>query len=99
MERPGTDQRLAARFVVDALVTADQVDLLEMLLAQALCAGPDDHPGPCRVAWRISRAVEEPFDRASLLPADDARSVRDAIGHLEVLPSDAATREIAEDLR
>jgi hypothetical protein len=98
VERPGTDQRLAARFVVDALVTPDQVDLLEMLLAQAMCAGPDDHPGPCRVAWRITRAVERPADGSQPLPDAVARSVRQAIGSLEVLPSDAATRAIAADL-
>ena len=94
----GTDQRVVARFVVDALVTPEQVELLELLLAQALCAGPDDHAGPCRVAWQISRSLEQASGGSPALPDDVVRSVREAIGELEVLPADAATRALREDL-
>lgn len=86
------------RFVVDTLVTPDQVELVRALLARALCGVDDDHPGPCRVAWDVWHLDEGGTARGAALAAPDADAVRAALGALETVPSAAATADLLDEL-
>ncbi|WP_143447479.1 hypothetical protein [Kineosporia sp. R_H_3] len=92
------DDRRVVRLVVDVLATPEQVHLLSTLVGDALCGLPDDHEGPCRVAWRIAHAVEgEAADGPVALAPADVAQVRAALGALEVLaPADALASLRAE---
>ena len=92
------DDRRVVRLVVDVLATPEQVHLVSTLVGDALCGLPDDHEGPCRVAWRITHGVEgdDAAGPVVLAPADVAQ-VRAALGALEVLaPADALASLRAE---
>ncbi|WP_143448595.1 hypothetical protein [Kineosporia sp. A_224] len=95
----GTDpDRRVVRFVVDTLVTPDQVELVRAVLARALCGADDDHPGPCRVAWDVWHLDEGGAARGAALAAPDVDAVRAALGALETLPSAAATADLLDEL-
>lgn len=93
----GTDRRVV-RFVVDTLVTPDQVELVRQVLARALCGADDDHPGPCRVAWDVWHLDEGAAARGAALAAPDADAVRAALGALEALPPAVAAAELLDEL-
>lgn len=38
---------------IDLLLAPHQLDAVQRLLGEALCAAPSDHDGPCRIAWSI----------------------------------------------
>ncbi|WP_088281066.1 hypothetical protein [Kineosporia sp. A_224] len=93
------DDRRVVRLVVDVLATPEQVHLLATLVGDALCGLPDDHEGPCRVAWRISHGVEGDgaAGPVALTPADVAQ-VRAALGALEVLAPDDALASLRAEV-
>lgn len=93
----GTDRRVV-RFVVDTLLTPDQVELVRQVLARALCRADDDHPGPCRVAWDVWHLDESGAARGAALAAPDADAVRAALGALETLPPAVATADLLDEL-
>jgi hypothetical protein len=49
----GQNRRRPFRIQVDVLATPEQADRLHEVIGEALCMGPHDHPGPCRIAWSI----------------------------------------------
>ena len=85
------DDRRVVRLAVDVLAAPDQVHLISALVGEALCGLPDDHDGPCRVAWRIAHRMEgdEDADAVGLTPAE-VEQARAALGALEVLDPAAA---------
>ena len=82
------------RIVVDVLAVPEQVEPLVAVLGTALCGRPDDHPGPCRVAWRIRVAGPDGDPPLDPSHADD---VRRALAALEVWPTDRATSDLLAD--
>jgi hypothetical protein len=92
------DDRRVVRLVVDVLTTPEAVHLLSTLVGDALCGLPDDHDGPCRVAWRIAHRMEGDDDAHVVgLTPGDVEQARAALGALEVLdPADALASLRAE---
>lgn len=86
------------RFVVDTLVTPEQVELVRQVLARALCGADDDHPGPCRVAWDVWHLDEGGAARGAALAAQTADAVRATLGALETVPSAVATADLLDEL-
>lgn len=93
-----SDGRQVVRFIVDALVTPEQVALVETLLGTALCGAPDEHSGPCRIAWRLIHRTEGQPSVDGLLDPVDVADVRRALGCLEAVPPQLATAALRAEL-
>lgn len=84
------DSRRPFRIVVDVLATAEQAQRLQKLLGEAVCGAPDDHPGPCRIAWTASYAGGDldDLDGSYGLDAEDAASLREQLEPVPVWPKE-----------
>ncbi|WP_432487716.1 hypothetical protein [Kineococcus sp. SYSU DK018] len=79
------DARRPFRLQVDVLATPEQVQRLQQVIGEALCAAPEDHPGPCRIAWSMGHldGAQVTEDGSSGLTPQDVASVRE---HLLPVP-------------
>ncbi len=88
---PDGDSRQVYRVVVDVLAAPEQVAPLVAVVGTAICGRPDDHAGPCRVAWRITVAGGD--HGPGVTPAEDL-DVRRSLAALEAWPTDRATADL-----
>jgi hypothetical protein len=84
------------RIVVDVLATAEQVQKLHGLIGEAVCAAPEDHSGPCRIAWSMSGAGsdEDEYDGSYGLDAAEAEFIRDQLESVPVWPKEDVDRSL-----
>ncbi len=83
--QPVDDRRRPFRLYVDVLATPAQIERLQTVIGEALCAAPDDHNGPCRIAWSLGRFDSDhaDVDGSGGLTPDDVAHMRE---HLEPIP-------------
>ncbi len=70
------------RIVVDVLATEAQDLALQTVLGEAICAAPDEHDGPCRIAWQIGRATWTGDESAADNYGLDAEAAQDVSAQL-----------------
>ncbi|WP_146099691.1 hypothetical protein [Kineococcus xinjiangensis] len=80
------DRRRPFRLSVDVLATPGQVERLQTVIGEALCAAPDDHNGPCRIAWSLECADSDHADAdgSGALTPDDVAHMREELGPVHV---------------
>ncbi|WP_143175598.1 hypothetical protein [Cryptosporangium aurantiacum] len=82
--------------MVDVLATAEQVQMLHGIIGRAVCGAPDDHPGPCRIAWTMSGAGsdEDDYDGSYGLDAPEAEFIREQLEPVPVWPKEDVDRSL-----
>jgi hypothetical protein len=91
-----TDERRVHRIYVDVLATDEQLPALRRVIGEALCKAPDDHGGPCRIAWSIGFSSEDPDgdQEGSQLSKEDIEDIRSELQPVEVWTVDAVNRSL-----
>jgi len=89
------DARRPFRIVVDVLATEAQVQKLKEIIGEAVCGAPDDHVGPCRIAWTMSyTGGDDAFDGSYGLDAEAAEHVRNELEPVSVWPRNEVDRSL-----
>ncbi|TQS46855.1 hypothetical protein [Cryptosporangium phraense] len=90
------EERWPFRIVVNVLATPEQVQRLQSVLGEALCAAPENHPGPCRIAWSMASAGgdEGALDGSYGLDRDEAVFIREELGPVPVWPREDVDRSL-----
>lgn len=91
-----TDSRHPFRLIVDVLATAEQAQRLQPVIAKALCAAPEDHPGPCRIAWSMALVGGDPSqaDGSYGLDTREAIFVQEQLAPVLVWPPEDVDRSL-----
>jgi hypothetical protein len=88
--------RKVHRIYVDVLATAEQLQALQDVIGEALCAAPGDHVGPCRIAWSLSFSSEDPDgdQDGSGLSRENVADIREHLAPIEVWQADDVDRSL-----
>lgn len=89
-------QRRPFRLQVDVLATPEQVQRLQRVIGEALCAAPEDHDGPCRIAWSMGYldGADATEDGSSGLTPQDVAFLREHLGPVRVWPREDVDRSL-----
>jgi hypothetical protein len=89
------DHRDAFRIQVDILATAEQIPALKDAIGEALCQGPGDHDGPCRIAWSIvSFGGSHIGLKGSGLSRKEAALIQELLEPVDVWPREAVDESL-----
>ena len=83
-----TDDRQLFQLRLDVLAHPHQLEALQQLMGEAMCGAPEDHDGPCRIAWSASfSAVEANDDMPGVVITEkDALAIREDLEAIPVWP-------------
>ena len=80
------------------LAAPHQMEALQRVLGEALCAAPSEHEGPCRIAWSMSYLTEDLCDGDGDDAADtdgfDADHIRETLTQVPVWPTADVDRNL-----
>ncbi|MCI2237986.1 hypothetical protein MO973_38015 [Paenibacillus sp. TRM 82003] len=95
-QQPENDARQPFRLVVDVLATPEQVQELQEVIGEALCAAPGEHPGPCRTAWSIAYVGggADDLDGSYGLDQQEAAFIREHLAQVPVWPRAEVDRDL-----
>lgn len=84
--QPHHDGRRLYRLTFDILALPSQLDRVMELMKEALCDGPDDHQGPCNIAWTATSSTSESLMDGHFTAAD-LRELREELEVIDVHPA------------
>ena len=90
------DRRRPFLLRVEVLATPEQVQRLQTVIGEALCAAPEDHEGPCRIAWSMGYfdSADAEDDGSGGLTPEDVAHMREHLGPIHVWPEAEVNRSL-----